>query len=403
MVALDFPPCQSAGVQRSLKFAEYLPRYGWEPVVLTANERIYEKLDQQVELSAELLPRTFRAFGLNTFKHFSIKGKYIQRMAQPDRYHSWYWHGAKLGKQLIKEYKPRLIWSTFPCSTAHKIAVKLKRHSGLPWVADFRDPFAGHHNPNKVINPSGAIIDAQVVKDADFLVFTTAHTAKLYLEAYPHIDRKKVKVIENGYNEDAFMGVLPSDTHESSSSDFTLLYSGTLYENGRDPVALFQALSMLKNSDILQGRNILLKFRGVDNTHVFMPMIQALGLDLQVEFLPSIAYQKSIEEMMQVDGLLLLQGTIFTNQIPGKVYEYLRACKPILALTNEGSATSELLKSVPHAVSVNMDSATEIASALEKIVDMVVSKDFSYQSYSRLNRTERLAALFSSIATPSLQ
>src|SRR5690606_34655325 len=159
MVALDFPPCKSAGVQRTQKFTEYLPGFGWQPTILTGMSMIYAQLSP-VTLPDDL--KIYRAFGLDTFRHLSFKGKHFTFMEKPDRFFSWYWHGVIQGMKAIRETQPDIIWSTFPCSTAHRIAATLHERTGLPWVADFRDPFAGTNPLIKADNKPGARIDRNV-------------------------------------------------------------------------------------------------------------------------------------------------------------------------------------------------------------------------------------------------
>ena len=109
-------------------------------------------------------------------------------------------------------------------------------------------------------------------------------------------------------------------------------------------------------------------------------------------------YQESIEEMQTADVLLLLQGGIFENQIPGKVYEYIRLGKPILALTSPGSATELLLRDLPHALTVDIENPADIGIALDALETLSVGPDFDVSRYSRYERTRELAALLDTMA-----
>ena len=138
MIALDFPPCQSAGVQRTLKFAEYLADLGWKVVVLTVNENVYTVTDKQLTIPEKI--KVYRCHSFDSAIDFSVKGKYFAWSKVPDRWWSWAIKAIPLGKKLIEKYQPAIIWSTYPVSTAHFIAYKLQQSSKLPWVADYRDP-----------------------------------------------------------------------------------------------------------------------------------------------------------------------------------------------------------------------------------------------------------------------
>src|SRR5690606_14409296 len=130
--------------------------------------------------------KVYRAFRLDTFKHLSFRGKHFQFMTKPDRFFSWYWHGVMKCLQAVRETHTDVIWSTFPCSTSHRIAATLHRKTGLPWVADFRDPFAGTNPLMKADNKPGARIDKEVVEKADLLIFSAQNTLNVYRDFYPH-------------------------------------------------------------------------------------------------------------------------------------------------------------------------------------------------------------------------
>ena len=140
MVVFHYPPVHgSSGVHRTLNFSRYLPQYGWEPIVLTVTSNAHAA----VEPGESRIPpgvRVERAFALDTARDLAIKGAYLRALAVPDRWISWWPSGVAKGLSLLRRHRPRVIWSTFPIATAHLIALTLHRLSGLPWVADFRDP-----------------------------------------------------------------------------------------------------------------------------------------------------------------------------------------------------------------------------------------------------------------------
>lgn len=394
MVALDFPPCQSAGVQRTLKFCDYLVDYDWQPLILSAQKHIYQNFDRDLLVPDSVDPFVYRAFGLNAYKHLSLKGKYFRFTELPDRYASWYWHARIVGKQMLEEHKPEVLWSTFPCPTAHKIASYLKQQSGLPWVADFRDPYGGHYALEKGFsypsNMPAQKIDADVVKNADLLIFTTEHAADLYRRAYNLGDDSRVSVIENGFNEDLFAGFNASLIKQERSTNFTVLHSGELY-GGRNPQFLFDALESLATTNQSFAEQLKIVFRGASDVEDYSQLVASKNLTESVAFAPKLSYSESISEMMAADCLILFQSSNFHNQIPGKVYEYLRACKPILALTNQGSATARLLEDIPHAVVADMESSEQITNGLLQVSQLSVEENFDFEVYNRRTRTKVLA------------
>src|SRR6185437_16439740 len=148
MVAYHFPPLAgSSGIQRTLRFVQQLPEFGWEPVVLTTTIRAYERTstDLDTEVPGDIVVE--RAFALDARRQLSIAGRYPAWLARPDRWMTWRFAGVHAGMRLIRRLRPEAIWSTYPIATAHMIGASLARRSGLPWIADFRDPMAQEGYP----------------------------------------------------------------------------------------------------------------------------------------------------------------------------------------------------------------------------------------------------------------
>ncbi|MFK5893269.1 MAG: hypothetical protein QM504_08625 [Pseudomonadota bacterium] len=400
MIALDFPPCQSAGVQRTLKFCEQLPDYGWQPFVLSAKSFIYNQIEKNTKIPEWLEKNTFRAFGFNSVKHFSIKGKYFLFTALPDSYITWYWHSVVIGKKIIKQQNPKLIWSTHPCLTTLKIAASLKKYSGLPWIADFRDPFKGHYELSKDENISGNKIDYETVHSADLLVFATKNMAELYKVKYPDVNASKFVVIENGYNEEVFSAIesklSKNECFSDESEEFCLLHSGAIYDGGRDPCSLLNAVKIYNSALGPHETKVKIVFRGAECNEKIKNTISSLNINDSVQFLPSINYAESITEMLSVDALIVIQGACFNNQIPGKVYEYIRANKTILAIVDKNGATADLLKDIDHAFVVDVDDEKGIVNALALIQTTNIANEFNYTIYDRRNRSKELAGYLDS-------
>lgn len=400
MVAAEFPPCLSAGVQRSYHFAENLLRNGWLPLVLSANPRVYKQLDQGVQFSPEIVENMRTAFAADASVHFAIKGKYFGFMENPDKIASWYHHGWRVGMDMIKSHEPDVIWSTFPVSTAHRIAMKLKKKTGIPWVADFRDPLHSHCDENyKRITNLAKKIDAATVAQANLLVFATQHMCDLYRKAYPDIDQSKFCVIENGYDERVFSTLQRSD---KVSEHFTLLYSGGLYQVGRDPLPLFRALAELVAEGVIIDSSFRLKFRGAGDGALYQPIIAGLKLQGVVEFLPSISYRNSIQEMKDADALLVLQGSVFDNQIPGKVYEYIATGNPIVGLVGKGGASAALLRSLKDAFAADENDVVQIKQAIVNVLQHRECESTNVERYSRGARSavliEKLESMLISLS-----
>ncbi|HSQ81014.1 MAG TPA: glycosyltransferase, partial [Casimicrobiaceae bacterium] len=148
MIAYHFPPLAgSSGIQRTLRFVQHLPAFGWEPAVLTADPRAYERTSEDLDAEVPDGVQVERAFALDTARQLSIAGRYPGFLARPDRWMTWQYAAVRSGMKLIRRWRPDVIWSTYPIATAHVIGSVLHRRSGLPWIADFRDPMAQEGYP----------------------------------------------------------------------------------------------------------------------------------------------------------------------------------------------------------------------------------------------------------------
>jgi glycosyltransferase involved in cell wall biosynthesis len=397
MVAYHFPPLAgSSGIQRTLRFAKYLPEFGWEPLVLTAHPRAYERTseDQISEIPAGTI--VVRAPAFDTARHLSIGGRYPGFLARPDRWVSWLPGAFLAGMKIIKRYKPDVIWSTYPIATAHLIGDSLHRHSGLPWVADFRDPMAQEGYPTDPrIWKSFKKIEERAVNNATLCTFTTPGAAHMYSGRYPHA-ANRLAIVENGYDEESFLG-LTLDEEPLIEGKKTILHSGIVYPSERDPTQLFLAIRALIDSGRISPRNFCLRFRAPAHEALLKNMIDKLGLNDCVEIGAPIAYRDALSEMLRADILLIMQASNCNDQIPAKLYEYLRAGRPILALTDPTGDTANVLRQAGINAISPLDQADLIRDALLKILhnpqDGTMPTQLAVEECSRRNRTRQFASL----------
>jgi len=232
-------------------------------------------------------------------------------------------------------------------------------------------------------------------------VFVTPGSARLYYERYSDILNARLAVIENGYDEENFA---PLDGSASRKGPllpgiFTLLHSGIVYPSERDPTQLFRALRLMLDEGSLTPGELRVRLRAPAHEALLAKLIATFRVAEIVELAPPIPYWQALEEMMRADGLLVLQASNCNDQIPAKVYEYLRCQRPIIALTDPAGDTSWLLrKSGIHNIA-RLDSAEDIALALRRFLDQVkrgeatLPSDALVAGASRLHRARELAGL----------
>jgi hypothetical protein len=400
MVAFHFPPLAgSSGIQRTVSFARHLPRFGWEPLILTAHPRTYERVsaDQLADLPAHTVVE--RAFALDSGRHLALMGRYPRFAAVPDRVASWWLGAVPKGLAMIRKFRPRAIWSTYPVATAHLIGHTLHRVSGLPWIADFRDPMAQEgYPPDPRIWRSFRKIEERALRRASFSVFATPGAAKMYGDRYPDVPSSRIVVIENGYEEESF-SKLGAAAEPLLAGSITLLHSGIVYPSERDPTQLFHALRTMLESGRLQPRELRLRLRASANDALLGRMIDEWRVGEVVELAPPLPYRDALVEMTRADGLLVLQASNCNDQIPAKAYEYLRCRRPIVALTDPEGDTAKLLRAAGVRRVARLDSASEIAQELRTFLDEARSAraalpdDAFVAGASRLSRTRELSGL----------
>lgn len=403
MVAYHFPPLAgSSGIQRTLRFVQQLPRFGWQPLVLSAHPRAYESVseDLMADVPAQTVVR--RAFALDAARHLSIKGRYLGALAMPDRWSSWRFDAVRQGMQMIRRYKPDVLWSTYPIATAHEIGAELQRRSALPWVADFRDPMVGDKYPiGAPYRDMYGRIEHKAVSQARWSVFTTPGAARMYRRRYPQwADR--VRVLENGYDEDSFAEAerLQPAPPPLQPGAITLLHSGIVYPALRDPGPLFEALQRLAALGHIEPKRLRLRFRAPVHDQAVHELAAKHGVTAFVECLPAVPYRDALQEMRRAEGLLVLQGALCNEQIPAKLYEYLRAHRPVLCVSDTAGDTAQVLRGAGLTDIAMLSDATNIADVLIPFLDRVARGRAALpdrESVARASRTERsreLAALF---------
>ncbi|MGI8894758.1 MAG: glycosyltransferase [Casimicrobiaceae bacterium] len=407
MVAYHFPPMNvSSGIQRTLRFSQYLPQFGWEAAVLTAHPRAYPGVSPAslADVPPEL--HVQRAFALDTTRHLSLRGSYLRWLALPDSCSSWWLGAVPAGLAMIRKLKPDVLWSTYPIATAHLIAWTLQRLTGIRWVADFRDPMAQDGYPaDPLAHRSYEWIEYRTLKHSERAVFTTPGTLRLYAQRYRDIPQSRYSIIENGYDESAFAEVeQTSAPMRSDAGPLVLVHSGTVYPSERDPRAFFGALSELQRSGGIEAGTLKVVLRATGCDDYLRDLIERYGIGGVVTLAPPIPYRAALAEMLAADALLVLQAANCNYQVPAKLYEYLRARRPILALTDPAGDTAAVLRNAGIDTIAHLDSQPEISRLLIHFLTLLrqqrapVAKEAQIAAASRRARTSELAKVLDAVA-----
>jgi glycosyltransferase involved in cell wall biosynthesis len=212
---------------------------------------------------------------------------------------------------------------------------------------------------------------------------------------------ERVVVIPNGFDEDSFNGVARPGMASVPLNPgmITLLHSGIVYRDERDPSCLFAALRQLIDAQVLHRDRIRIRFRAPGPDSMLRMLMRRHALEDVVELVPPVSYREAIMEMVRADGLLVLQASNCNEQVPAKLYEYLRAGRPIAALTDPAGDTAGVLRDAGLDTIARLDSVDDIAAMLGSFVealrlDRAVLPQRDYVAgASRAKQTQSLAAL----------
>lgn len=422
MVAYHFPPLAgSSGIQRTLRFVQQLPQFGWQPLVLTTTTNVYERVTEDLNPDVPDGTVVRRAFALDTARHLSWRGRYLGRLALPDRFMTWKFDGVRQGMQMIRKFQPDVIWSTYPVATAHVIGAELHRRSGIPWVADFRDPMAQDGYPSdRATWLAFESVEKRAMEFASRSFFTTPSAAHTYRARYPAA-ADRIALLPNGYDEASFAeaesealaarqyaGSMDPATRASpaAGASITLLHSGIVYPQERDPTQLFKALERLQAAGTIGPNQLRLKFRASVHENLILRLAAEHGVQAMIEVAPAIGYRSALAEMLNADGLLVMQASNCNEQVPAKVYEYLRARRPMLGLADPSGDTAAVMRDSGIDTLAALESADAIEDLLPRFLNQIRSQtaplpsETAVAQSSRLARTRVLAAEFDTIARP---
>lgn len=373
IITYYWPPAGGPGVQRWLKFAKYLPDFGWQPIIYTPENPSYPLLDESLLKDvpenleiittkiwepyqlAEKLNKSNKKFKAGQFdvgKNQSWKSKlsiWIRgNFFIPDARVFWVTPSVKFLEQYLKTHKIDTIVTSGPPHSLHLIGLQLKKKfPNLQWVADFRDPWTEisyyqHLKLTQRADQKHRQLEADVFNNADVTLATSYTDAENFRKK-----GAKAVCITNGFDEDAtFNSEITNSalTPISPSNHFTLSYIGVL-EQLRNPVNLWKILNDLlqENNDFAQ--HFTLKFAGrVDDKIV--KTLQSSNIKNHIVDLGYLSHDQAIKEMQSSEMLLITNfpNTSSKGIIPGKIFEYLATGKQILSFGPEGADVSKILE-----------------------------------------------------------
>jgi glycosyltransferase involved in cell wall biosynthesis len=380
LISQAFPPFNASGSVRVGKLASFLLDAGNDVRVLTAAPLPYPRtLPEELPAPSIVRTRSYdpfawlaqrrgRSAGISTPSRSLIgegrRGRLLRllgaALALPEPQAGWFFPAVSAGARLCASWRPDVIYASALPFTSHLVAARLAATTGAPWVGEFRDLFA--ENPYSNLpswrGPLDKAIERRVVASAAALVTVSEPIAET-LRSRHH---KRTVVVLNGFDErDSASTPYPATSVAAGPAPLRILYTGLIYPGRRDPSALFAAMAALD----LSQHAVTVDFYGQDLRGV-EGMAARNGVSDHVRVHPPISYAASLAEQAQADVLLLLlwndprEVGVYT----GKLFEYIGAGRPVLAVGVDSGVAPDLIRT--RGLGVVASSPSEIAAALQR-------------------------------------
>ena len=365
IISYYWPPTGGSGVQRWVKFSKYLPEHGWQPVIYTPEnpERLAydESLLADIPECAEVIRRRIvepyglyrKLFGrsggevnpLNSSGK-SLKSK-LSRVVRgnlfiPDPRVSWVRCSVRFLKKYLREHPVDAVVTTGPPQSMHLIGRGLKRSLGLPWIADFRDPWTRmfyykHLCLSKFADRKHHRLEQGVLDEAD-LVLAVSPPVRDDFQAQT---RTPVHLITNGYDEDDFPVREPGSRRDGK---FRIVHTGLFAADG-NPLKLWDALARRCREDEDFAQRLEIRLAGKTDAPV-LEAIRERGLGAQLVDLGYLPHSRVVQEQQEADLLILplRHEPEYAKVLPGKIFEYIASGRPVLGIGQEDGAAAAILR-----------------------------------------------------------
>jgi glycosyltransferase involved in cell wall biosynthesis len=429
MLCYYYPPLGGMGSQRSQKFAFYLPEHGWRPIVVTPRSGSYlidATLDDGASRGVEIV-RTPYVDLSSLFKRGFTNGKgangtakdtiaaqpvdggasveFLRRAVRnwfyiPDPQVGWYPYATRAGRLAIETRGVDVIYSSSFPVTAHLVAKKLKEVTGKPWVADFRDLWTENH----YLHYSSAfrkridqVIESGLLDAADVLVTVSDVWAGTLRKLTG--GRKRVEVIRNGFDAGEFEGL-----RRNRPNKWTIAYVGNFYGAKQDPTAFFEALRRAIESNRVPQGDVEIRIVGEPDAFVH-EIVTRLGLTGVTNFTGFIPHSESLAHQVDSSALLLILHADQCNPglVPGKLYEYLGARRPIMAIMPSDFEAARIIRDTGAGVAIDASNMAEIERYLLdsyfsfKSGTTQTSNESDLSAYERTQGARKLAELLTEL------
>jgi glycosyltransferase involved in cell wall biosynthesis len=406
LIAYYFPPLGMGGVQRMAKLAKYLPHCGYDVKILTVKPIRYPAHDKSLleELPAEVsIHRSGSSYPARIGKLIPIPfeaGRRVKTIAKektvhfwPDSKIGWKRPALKLAARIIGESDISVILSSSPPITSHLVAMDLKNRFGLPWVADFRDPWESRP-------PEEVYRQASMVEKSQLLLREIVDTADAVTAINDSIAQQlslSASAIMGGYDPDDFNTVsdIPRD------DNFVMCYMGTVGPlHPLEPFLEAGKISLGMDPDLKKS----LRFRviGANDRAELNTMAAKYGMERRLDIVDYLPHREAIMRAASAAVTLISVPGRYPGILTGKIFDYLPLPAPVLASVPVGGEIDHLIKSTRSGVCVEPGKPRALAEAILQLFRNHQSalpwEKGDASGYSRMEVARHFASVFNRIS-----
>ena len=438
VITYYWPPTGGSGVQRWVKFAKYLPSEGWQPVIYTPENpeqlAVDHSLASEIPAEAEII-KTRITEPYEMYKKFlrsSGHGKeavevnpvnaqnksFAQKAAmwvrgnlfRPDPRCMWIGPSVRFLKKYLKEHPVDLIVSTGPPQSMHMIGMRLAEETGLPWIADFRDPWTKifyfkHLSMMKITEKWHHRMERKVLDNAAAVVAVSPLVQKEFQE----MTMTPVELITNGFDDCDFEAEKCTEAAGGKDKDFTITHTGLFAADG-NPEILWEVLAEKCGKDKEFGKRLKIRLIGKTDRQITESLNKA-GLKENVVDMGYQPHAKAVEAQRTASLLILplRKEPEYRAVLPGKLFEYLASWRPVLGIGQSDGAMSMILNNTKIGIVLDWNDKSSISRFIDYCWDKhlkgdLMVEDADISQFTRRNLTTRMARLFEKvIGQPSLK
>jgi hypothetical protein len=431
VITYYWPPTGGSGVQRWVKFAKYLPSEGWQPVIYTpenpeqlavdhsleadipeGTEIIKTRITEPYELYKKFLRRSGHskeAVEVNPVnaqnKSFAQKAAMWVRgnLFRPDPRCLWIRPSVRFLKKYLEEHPVDLIVSTGPPQSMHMIGRLLSKETGLPWIADFRDPWTKifyfkHLSMTKATEKWHQKMERKVLDEASAVVAVSP----LVQQEFQSITRTPVELITNGYDECDFPDMKDTGATGGPDKNFVITHTGLFAADG-NPTLLWDVLSEMCAEDSSFKKALKIRLVGKTDTQILEAITES-GLEENLTDLGYQPHSTAIEEQRKASILILplRKEPEYKAVLPGKLFEYLASWRPVLGIGQPDGAMSMILNKTSTGVVVDWEDKISMKKYIDDcwkahLDGNLTINDGEISAFTRRNLTRQMAELFDKV------